>query len=496
GIKANDNISFAIEKGEIRALVGENGAGKTTLMKILYGIYQPDTGEIEINGVHHVFHSPLDAIKSGLGMVHQHFMLFSQLSVVDNIIFGMEPQLAGFIKKNQAKQDVIRLSQLYHLEVDPDAKVGDLPVGVRQRVEILKTLYRHAEILIFDEPTAVLTPQEQVKFFEVLHTLASQGKTIIFITHKLNEVLSVSDNITVMRLGKVTAQLKTSETNVEVISRYMVGREIQFALERDKIDPGNVVLSVRNLCVFDKENIQVLNNVSFDVREGEIIGIAGVAGNGQDALIRSISGLSEANYSFGRILLNGEEITNSSNWERREDGMAYIPEDRSTVGLALQANVAENLLLGYMDDPEISNGILINRVGLQKFSQQLVEKYNVKTSDVFEPASNLSGGNLQKLIVAREMEHNSKFLIAEQPTRGVDIGSIELIHEFILKQRSMKNAILLVSTELSEVLALSDRILVMFEGRIIGEMEHDDADEHRIGLMMAGIVPDDRQGLL
>lgn len=487
GAKANDDISLGIEKGEIRALVGENGAGKTTLMKILYGLYQPDSGEIYINEQQRVFKSPLEAIKQGLGMVHQHFMLFSELSVIENIIYGMEPHQAGFIQKNQAKQEVIKLSRQYNLEVDPDARVGDLPVGVRQRVEILKALYRQAEILIFDEPTAVMTPQEQVKFFEVLRNLAHQGKTIIFISHKLNEAMEISDNITVMRLGKVTALLKTADTNSTEICRYMVGRDVLFKLDRVEYSPGQVVLSVKNLNVFDKENIQVVKNVSFDIREGEIVGIAGVAGNGQDELIKALTGLSEANYIFGQISLNGKDVTQSLNSERRENGLSYIPEDRYTVGLALQAKVSENLVLGYLDEPMISNGAVMSRTGLQKFSQDLVKKYNIKTSNVFEAASNLSGGNLQKVVVARELHHESKILIAEQPTSGVDVVSIEFIHRFILEHRARKNAILLVSTELSEIMALSDHILVMYEGEIVGEVTRQDADENKIGLMMAGI---------
>lgn len=486
-VKANQDISLAIEKGEIRALVGENGAGKTTLMKILYGLYQPDSGEIFINGKKKVFRSPLDAIREGLGMVHQHFMLFSDLTVVENVIYGMEPQRSGFILKKQAREEVVRLSEQYRLEVDPDAKVGDLPVGVRQRVEILKALYRQAEILIFDEPTAVLTPQEQVKFFEVLRRLAGMGKTIIFITHKLNEVMQVSDQISVMRHGKVTALLKTAETSTTEVCRYMVGRDVLFDLERSEHRPGKVVLSVKDLNVFDRDNLQVLKDVSFEVREGEIVGIAGVAGNGQDELIKVLTGLSESNYIFGQITLNGEDITCASNAKCRMQGLSYIPEDRATVGLALQGTVAENLALGYLEDPAISKGMLIDGAGLRKFSQGLVEAYNIKTSNVFESASNLSGGNLQKLVAARELNHESKFLIAEQPTRGVDVGSIEMIHRYILAHRDKGNAILLVSTELSEIMALSDCILVMYGGEIIGQVSHDSANQEEIGLMMAGI---------
>lgn len=487
GVKANDDISLAVEKGEIRALVGENGAGKTTLMKILYGLYQPDNGDIFINGRSCRFKSPLEAIRHGLGMVHQNFMLFSELTVLENIIYGMEPQRGGFIQKKRARHEVQKLSQQYNLEIDADARVGDLPVGVRQRVEILKALYRQAEILIFDEPTAVLTPQEQEKFFDVLKNLARQGKTILFISHKLNEVLEISDQISVMRLGEITALLKTSETCSAEICRFMVGREVMFDLERGESEPGKVVLAVENLNIFDRHNLQVVKDLSFDIHEGEIVGIAGVAGNGQDELIKCLVGLSEANYTFGRLQLNGQEITKASNHERRKIGLSYVPEDRTEVGLAMQATVSENLVLGYLDEPLLSKGALLLRSGLGRFSRQLVDEYRIKTSDVFEAVSNLSGGNLQKAVVAREFHHDSKLMIAEQPTRGVDVGSIEFIHRFILDYRSRRNAVLLVSTELSEIMALSDRILVMYEGEIIGEVTHQDADENSIGLMMAGV---------
>ncbi len=489
GVKANDNISLAVKRGEIRALVGENGAGKTTLMNILYGLLQPDSGTIEINGEKCEFYSPMDAIKSGLGMVHQHFMLFSELSVVENIIYGMEPQNSGFIRKKQARNEVIELAKEYNLEVDPDAKVGNLPVGVQQRVEILKALYRKAQILIFDEPTAVLTPNEQIGFFEMLRKLAANEKTIIFITHKLNEVMQISHTISVMRLGKITAELKTAETNTQEISRSMVGRDVLFDLERKEINSDNVVLSVENLNVFDKNNIHILKDINFRVCEGEIVGIAGVAGNGQDELIRAIVGLSDANYIFGKIELIGSQLNHDSIKERRSKGLSYIPEDRNSVGLALQATVAENLVLGNIDDPEITRKGMLIKEGIRKFSESLRDQYLIKTNNIDEEAANLSGGNLQKVVVAREMNHQSKLLIAEQPTRGVDIGAIEHIHTQLLDHRSKNNAVLLVSTELSEIISLSDRILVMFEGQIIGESAHDEAIEESIGLMMAGVIP-------
>jgi simple sugar transport system ATP-binding protein len=489
GVIANDDVSMTIEAGEIRALVGENGAGKTTLMNILYGLYQPDKGEIIINGQQKKFKSPIDAIDNGLGMVHQHFMLFPNLTVVENIIYGMEPQKAGFIKKNHAREKIRNLSKKYNLAVNPDAKIKNLSVGVCQRIEILKALYRQAEIIIFDEPTAVLTPQEQIEFFEVLKNLASQGKTIIFISHKLNEVMEISDKITVMRLGKVTANLNTEDTNQAEICNYMVGRDVLFDLDRPRIEPGSIVFSVKNLNVFNKDNIQVVKDVSFEIREGEIVGIAGVAGNGQDELVQVIAGLSKANYIFGRLTLNGVDITKTDNCTRRLNGLAYIPQDRYNLGLALQATVAENLVLGFLDEPQIGEGLIIKKSGLREFSQSLVDQFRVKVNDVFEMTANLSGGNLQKVVVAREMHHKSKFLIAEQPTRGVDIGSTEFIHKLILKQRDLGNAVLLISTELSEVMSLSDRILVIYEGQIMGELSRENAKKKIIGLMMAGIKP-------
>lgn len=486
-VKANDNISLAVDKGEIRALVGENGAGKTTLMNILYGLYQPDSGDIFIKGEKRRFKSPLDAIHQGLGMVHQHFMLFSKLSVLENIIYGMEPSRAGFIDKARAREEVLQLSKTYNLVVNPDAKVANLSVGVRQRVEILKALYREAEILIFDEPTSVLTPQEQGTFFKVLRRLAKQGKTIIFITHKLNEVMEISDNISVMRDGKITAFLETEKTNTREICRHMVGRDVLFELDQDAVEPGQVVLEVNHLNMFDEDLTQVLRGVSFKVREGEIVGISGVAGNGQEELIRAITGLAEDFRITGSISMNGREITRAPVSERRKNGLSYIPEDRTATGLALPAKVSENLIMGYFDRPLISRGPLLNHKGIREFSRELVETYSIKTSSVTEAVANLSGGNLQKVIVGRELHHKSKFLVAEQPTRGVDVGSIEFIHRFLLDHRKEGNAILLVSTELNEIMSLSDRILVMYEGKIIGEVSRNEADRNEIGLMMAGV---------
>lgn len=484
GVLANDQIDLAVEPGEIRALVGENGAGKTTLMRILYGLYQPDAGEIFIHGQKQTFHSPHDAIRAGLGMVHQHFMLFPSLTVSENVIYGAEPTRAGFVDRPAARQKVAELARQYSLQVDPAAKVGQLPVGVRQRVEILKTLYRQAEILILDEPTAVLTPQERDGLFAILRGLANQGKTIIFITHKLHEVMSLSDNATVLRGGRVTATLRTAKTSPEEISRYMVGREVMLVVNKPPAQVGETVLAVENLTVEDETARRVVRDISFQVRAGEIVGIAGVAGNGQTELIEAITGLRPP--AAGRIMLEKQEVSRVSVARRREAGQAYIPEDRSRVGLAAAASVADNLLMGFQKQPGLSQGGLLSLRGLAEHADRLIKQYAIKVARPSEPAANLSGGNLQKVVIAREFSHQGRLLIAEQPTRGVDVGSIEFIHQRLLNYRSEGNAILLVSAELSEIMSLADRILVMFEGRIAGELSATEATEAKLGLLMAG----------
>jgi simple sugar transport system ATP-binding protein len=484
GVLANDHIDLAVEPGEIRALVGENGAGKTTLMRILYGLYQPDAGEIFIHGQRQAFHSPHDAIRAGLGMVHQHFMLFPSLSVSENVIYGAEPTQAGFIDRQAARQRVAEIAERYSLQVDPAATVGQLPVGVRQRVEILKTLYRQAEILILDEPTAVLTPQERDGLFTILRGLARQGKTIIFITHKLHEVMNLSDQATVLQGGRVTATLRTAETSPEEISRFMVGREVMFVVNKPPVLPGETVLAVENLAVAAETGRTVLQDLSFQVRAGEIVGIAGVAGNGQTELIEAITGLRPI--TGGRIKLARQDVSRASVAGRRKAGQAFIPEDRSRVGLALPASVTDNLLMGFQREPVLSRRGLLSWRGVGEHASRLIKQYAIKVTQPTEPATNLSGGNLQKVVVAREFSHRGRLLIAEQPTRGVDVGSIEFIHQRLLNYRSEGNAILLVSAELSEIMSLSDRILVMFEGRIVGELTSTGATEARLGLLMAG----------
>ncbi|MCP4404293.1 MAG: ABC transporter ATP-binding protein, partial [bacterium] len=484
GVLANDRIDLAVEPGEIRALVGENGAGKTTLMRVLYGEYRPDAGSIAIHGQAQHFRSPHDAIRAGLGMVHQHFMLFPSLSVCENVIYGEEPTRRGFIDRQNAFQRVAALSQQHGLDVDPAAKVAHLPLGVRQRVEIVKILYRQADILILDEPTAVLTHQEQEGLFTILRGLAKQGKTIIFISHKLHEVMQLSERITVLRNGKVSGNLRTSETSPEEICRHMIGRDAIVHVEKTPVKTRESVLKLEHLCVQHENGRNVVDELSFQVQAGEIVGIAGVAGNGQTELIEAISGLRPV--ADGRIVLDGEEMTTHPVKKRREHGLAYIPEDRGKVGLALQADISENLLMGFQRQAEFSTKGLLRFERIRKYVGQLISQYRIKVSNVDDAVDKLSGGNLQKVVAAREFSQQSHLLIAEQPTRGLDIGSIEFIHQQLVKYRDAGHGVLLVSAELSEIMDLSDRILVMFKGRIVGDMPAAEADKERLGLLMAG----------
>lgn len=484
GVLANDHISLQVEEGEIRALVGENGAGKTTLMRILYGLYQPDEGDILLYEQPQTFRNPTDAIQAGLGMVHQHFMLFPSLTVTENVIYGAEPAKNGLIDRESAAARVRQIADQYGLQVDPNAKVGALPVGVRQRIEILKMLYRDARILILDEPTAVLTPQERDGLFLILRRLREQGNTIIFITHKLHEVMSVSDNATVLRQGRVTGTLKTSETSPEEISRLMVGRDVLLRLDKETVEQGAVALSLNQLRVEDEVGRVLVHDATFDVYRGEIVGVAGVAGNGQTELIEAVMGLRPL--SGGTLMLNGTDIERYSVRERRDAGLSYIPEDRSEVGLAEPANVSENLMMGHERLSQLSKNGVLNLRWIWGYARNLIKRFTIKVSSPREPASNLSGGNLQKLVVARELSYDASVLVAEQPTRGVDVGSIEFIHRQLIDYRERGRAVLLVSAELGEVISLADRILVMFEGRIVGEVAGDEATEKELGLLMAG----------
>ena len=484
GVLANDHIDLAVKSGEILALVGENGAGKTTLMRVLYGLYTPDAGTIAIHGQPQTFHSPHDAIRAGLGMLHQHFMLFPSLSVSENVMYGAEPTCFGFIDRRKAAEKVEILAEQYGLDIEPNAKAGRLPVGVRQRVEILKILYRQADILILDEPTAVLTPQEQESLFTILQGLAKQGKTLIFITHKLREVMKVSDHVTVLRNGKVTGNLNTAETTPEEICRLMIGRDAVFHIEKSPQQIGEPVLQVEHLSIKNETGWRVVNDVSFKVQAGEIVGIAGVAGNGQNDLIEAITGLRVV--QEGQIFLAGQDITNQPISSRRKSGQAYIPEDRGNVGLALQASISDNLIMASQRQPGFSRKGLFLFTYIRSYVIRLIAKYAIKVTTPNESASNLSGGNLQKVVAAREFSRRGRLLIAEQPTRGLDIGSIEFVHKQLVDYRNEGNGILLVSAELSEIMDLSDRILVMFRGQIVGELTAAQATEETLGLLMAG----------
>jgi ABC-type uncharacterized transport system ATPase subunit len=485
GVVANDGVDLAVRSGEIRALVGENGAGKTTLMSILYGLVQPDDGEIVLRGQPVRFSSSVSAIRAGIGMVHQHFMLFPSLTVLDNVIFGSEPIRRGLIDRGAARARAVELAERYGLSVQPDRRVGELPVGSQQQVEILKALYRDADLLILDEPTAVLTPPEKGGLFAFLRDLAAKGRTVILITHKLNEVMEISDNATVMRHGRVTANLITSETSTSEICRHMVGRDVLFTVDKDEARPRETILEVRDLSLLDSRGLNVLTDVSFSVRAGEIVGIAGVAGSGQSSLVQTITGLIPP--TAGTILLDGREVGGLSVDMRRRTGIAYIPEDRGQVGLATGASVVDNLSMGFQRQPELTSSGLMRVERLRSRARSLVQRFAVRTTNVRDPAAVLSGGNLQKLVVAREFDHTSPVLIAEQPTRGLDVGATEFVRRQLIAYRDEGHAVLLVSADLSEILALADRIHVMFEGRLIGEVAAAEADEYRLGMLMAGI---------
>ncbi len=485
GVVANDNVNLTVRTGEILCLLGENGAGKSTLMNILYGLYSADEGEILINGKQRELASPSDAIAAGIGMVHQHFMLVPVFSVAENVVLGVEPvKPGGILDIDEAREDVRRISAQYNLEVDPDAIIEELPVGIQQRVEIIKVLFRDAEILVFDEPTAVLTPQEVVEFFGIVNKLKNDGKGIIFITHKLKEVLEISDRIAVLRRGAVVGEADPQTATESQLAEMMVGRPVELTVTKTPSQPGDAVLDVSDLKVLNVHDQLAIKGISFQVRKGEIVGIAGVQGNGQTELVEALTGLRDV--EGGTVLINGKDLTKAKPREIHANSVAHVPEDRQRSGLVLSFTLTENFVLdSYYHEP-FSHGIRMDWDRSRQEAERLVEEFDVRTPSTEIPASNLSGGNQQKVIVAREFSRDVALVIASQPTRGIDVGSIEFIHERIVQERDHGAAVLIVSTELDEVMALSDRILVMFGGKIVAERTPDQTTTTELGLYMAG----------
>ena len=493
GIKANDNITLQLRRGEIHALLGENGAGKSTLMSVLFGLYQPDSGEIYKDGQKVNIRNPNDANALGIGMVHQHFKLVEVFSVLDNIILGAEDTKMGILNKKEARKKVISLSEKYGLRVDPDALIEDISVGMQQRVEILKMLYRDNDILIFDEPTAVLTPQEIDELMEIMRNFAKEGKSILFITHKLNEIMAVSDRCTVLRKGKYMGTVNISETSKEELSRMMVGRDVSFAVNKKESTPGKVVLSVQGVTVPSKiHKKNVVHDVSFEVREGEIVCLAGIEGNGQTEFVAALSGLDTM--SEGTILLNGKDISHMSIRDRSKAGVSHIPEDRHKHGLVLDFPLEENMVLQRYWEPAFQKHGFIKKDEVRRYAEKLIEQYDVRSGQgPITIARSMSGGNQQKAIVAREIDRGTDLLVTVQPTRGLDVGAIEYIHKQIVGVRDAGKAVLLVSLELDEVMNLSDRILVMYEGEIVGEFDPRTTTVQELGLYMAGAKRQDKE---
>jgi general nucleoside transport system ATP-binding protein len=484
GIVANDNITLQVKQGEIHALLGENGAGKSTLMNVLFGLYQPEKGEIKVKGQPVKITDPNVANRLGIGMVHQHFMLVHNFTVTENIILGSEPTKGGKINIKDAAKKVEELSKRYGLAVDPYAKIEDISVGMQQRVEILKTLYRGAEILIFDEPTAVLTPQEIKELIQIMGKLVAEGKSIILITHKLKEIMEVCDRCTVIRKGKGIGTVNISETNPDELASLMVGREVHFKVDKKEAAPKEVVLEINDLTVLDARNIPAVNGLSLDVKAGEVLGIAGVDGNGQSELIEGITGLRKI--KSGSVKVNGKEITNLPTRKITETGIGHIPQDRHKHGLVLDYSIGENMVLQTYYQKPYSNSGILNFNKIFEKANALIAEYDVRTPSEYTPARALSGGNQQKAIIAREVDRSPSLLIAAQPTRGLDVGAIEFIHSKLIEERDKGRAVLLVSFELDEVMNLSDRIAVIYEGKIVDIVNPKDTTEQELGLLMAG----------
>ena len=494
GIIANDDINLGLRKGEIHALLGENGAGKSTLMSVLFGLYQPEKGEILRNGEVVKITDPNVATKLGIGMVHQHFKLVECFTVLDNIILGAEDSKMGFVQKAKAREKVIQLSERYGLNVDVDATISDITVGMQQRTEILKMLYRDNDILIFDEPTAVLTPQEIDELMQIMKNLKAEGKSILFISHKLNEIMAVADRCSVLRKGKYIGTVDTKDTTKEALSSMMVGRDVKFAVDKDPAKPGKTVLQINNMVVKSKlHKKNAVNDVTINVREGEIVCIAGIDGNGQTEFVHALTGLEKVD--SGSVNLLGEDITNKSIRYKNTHGISHIPEDRHKHGLILDFTLEQNMVLQRYFEPEFSNNGFIKFKEVRKYADKLIENYDVRSGQgPLTPARAMSGGNQQKAIVAREMDRDHKLLIAVQPTRGLDVGAIEDIHSKIVAKRDQGDAVLLVSLELDEVMNLSDRIYVMYEGEIVGEVDPKKITVQELGLYMSGAKRDDKKG--
>ena len=481
---ANDNITLQLEKGEIHALLGENGAGKSTLMNVLFGLYQPEGGEIRVRGEAVKITDPNIANNLGIGMVHQHFMLVEDFSVTENIILGSEPTQAGMISVKSAAKKVQELSELYGLDVDPYAKIEDISVGMQQRVEILKTLYRGAEILIFDEPTASLTPQEITELIQIMRRLIEEGKSIILITHKLKEIMDVSDRVTVIRKGQGIGTVITNETNPDELASLMVGRQVEFKTIKGAANPTTDVLQVKDLVVADYRGVEKVKMLNLNVRKGEIVGIAGIDGNGQSELIEAITGLRKV--KSGQVILNGEDITGKRPRNITEAGIGHIPQDRHKHGLVLDFPIGHNIALQtYYTGPISKNGFM-NYSTISKKANEIIQKYDVRTQGDHEPARALSGGNQQKAIIGREIDRNPDLLIAALPTRGLDVGAIEFIHQRLIEQRDKGKAVLLISFELDEVMNVSDRIAVIYDGQIVDVLDPLQTNEQELGLLMAG----------
>jgi general nucleoside transport system ATP-binding protein len=484
GVVANDGVDFDVRPGEIHALLGENGAGKSTLMNILYGLATPDSGEILLDGTPVQIKGPSDAIARGISMVHQHFMLVPVLSVADNILLGAETMANPiFLDRREAHRRIVELGQRFGFEIDPEVEVGSLSIGWQQRVEILKALYRQARILVLDEPTAVLTPQETKEIFAVLRRLAAEGHSIVFISHKLYEVLEIADRITVIRRGKVVGTRLPAETNEDDLAALMVGRNVQLVVDRGESHPGDPTLVVSDLRVADDRGQQAVKGVSFEVRAGEILGVAGVAGNGQEELVEALTGLRRP--TSGTVSLAARDVTGTGPRDLQKQGMSFVPGDRQRFGLVLSFPVQDNLVLTQYDEPPYVRGLLRNDPAIDEWAKRAVSEYDIRTPSVTVPVSTLSGGNQQKVVVAREFSRKLSALVLDQPTRGLDVGSIEFIHRQVIAKRNQNAAILLVSAELDEVLELSDRIAVMYRGEIVGLVDGRTAEREEIGLLMA-----------